>query len=354
MSADVTVYRRPLGEGIIGSCRVLDPVTPGPAGGDRTDSGRGPVLGGAIAPGPADEMGSMSRMLGQPGGGRWHGCAVLGSAEQGWQALSGFLQDGLRHGKRVVLAGLAVDGWAALQRRLSEDCVDTDAPMADGRIVLMPEDVSGRMVTLPAGDLFAAVAEQVRQSVADGYAAVRLGGIYPGVGIGPYEGVLNDLVRAVPLEVLCGYDRASLTFDEVQAVRRLHTGEVPDDAEYDDGVLRITRPRAGWVRLAGRWERGTHDAAFAVVADAAAAGDRNVDASSLRYVDPACLHGLLTGISGGLRLQRPNHLIRGLAGMLATKSSGEPAAGPEQDPSLRMAPNRRTGKDRAAGAAADR
>jgi hypothetical protein len=271
-------------------------------------------------------------MLGQPGGGRWHGCAVLGSAEQGWQALSGFLQDGLRQQQRVVLAGLRLDQQAALLRRLSEDGIDTDAPLRDGRIVVMPEELSRQMVTLTPNDLTASVAEQVRQSLADGFTGVRLGGIYPDTGVGPHEHALNDVVREVPLEVLCGYDRASLTFDEVQAVRRLHTGEIPDDAEYDDGILRITRPRAGWVRLAGRWERGNHDAAFPVLADAAAGGDRNVDTSSLRYIDPVCLHALLTGISGGLRLQRPNHLIRGLAEMLAVKSSGEPAADPGPEP----------------------
>ena len=62
---------------------------------------------------------------------------------------------------------------------------------------------------------------------------------------------------------------------------------------------------------------GNHDAALTVVRDAAAAGDRDLDLASLRYIDPAGIHALLTGIRGGLRLRRPNQMVRRLAALLA-------------------------------------
>lgn len=261
-------------------------------------------------------------MLVDPAGAGWHGCAVLSSAEQGWEALADFVEQGLGQHRRVVVSGLRLDQQAQLLRRLAEDGLDTEAPLLDGRVILMPEESSRELVTLDLKDLTRSVADQVGRALADGHQGVRLGGIFPGAGIGPYESVLDELVRAAPLDVLCGYDRTSLTFDEAQTVRVMHAGEMADDAEYDDGLLRITRPRPGWLRLAGRWERQNHAAALAVVTDAAAAGHRNVDTSSLRFVDPVGLHAMLTGIGGGLRLQRPNHLVQRLAGLLANKAIG--------------------------------
>ena len=250
---------------------------------------------------------------------RWHGCAVVHSAEQGWETLSDFVQEGVRRGQRVMVGGLRLDQRTDLLRRISEDGPDPDELMADGRLMVMPEEASLQLAALPAADLTQMIADQVDQALADGHRGLRLGGIHPGVGIGPFEAALDELIESVPLDVLCAYHRSALTFDELHTVRAVHTDEVPDDAEYDDGMLRITRPRQGWVRLAGRWERRNHEAALKVVSDAAAAGHRNVDTSSLRYVDPVGLHAMLTGISGGLRLQRPNHLVQQLAGLLAKK-----------------------------------
>ena len=41
-------------------------------------------------------------------------------------------------------------------------------------------------------------------------------------------------------------------------MRALHGREVIDTAVFDGGSLRITHPRAGWLRLAGRWNAGNH------------------------------------------------------------------------------------------------
>ena len=254
-----------------------------------------------------------------------HGCAVLSSAEQGWEALTGFITDGIERQEQVVLAGLRADQVADLVRRLrDEEGVDPDPAMVDGQLVVMDEAVSRGFFGLPPKDFADQLTGQVEQAVRDGYPGVRLSGLYPAVGVAPHELALDGLVRAVPLTVLCPYFRHDLTSREVEQVRALHGSEVTDIAVYDDGSLRITQPRVGWVRLAGRWDATNHAAALSVVADAAAAGHRDLDLVSLRSIDPAGVYALLTGISGGLRLRRPNQLVQRLAGFIATQRRPTP------------------------------
>ena len=95
---------------------------------------------------------------------------------------------------------------------------------------------------------------QVDESILEGYRGVRFTGLYPQRGIGPHELTLDRLVQVVALTVLCGYFRGDLTTGELTRVRALHAREVVDTAVFDDGRLRITRPRPGWLRLAGTWD----------------------------------------------------------------------------------------------------
>ena len=252
---------------------------------------------------------------------------MLSSTEHGWEVLADFVAEGIERQEQVFLAGLRTDQVPDLMRRLGdEDGVDPGPAIIDGQLVLMDEAVARsftvlrdgkHVITLPTKDLTAQLTGQVEQAVQDGYRGLRLSGVYPGVGVGPHELALDGLVQAFPLTVLCPYFRVDLTFPEVEQVRALHGREVIDTAVFDDGSLRITHPRAGWLRLAGRWNAGNHDAALTVVRDAAAAGDRDLDLASLRYIDPAGIHALLTGIRGGLRLRRPNQMVRRLAALLA-------------------------------------
>ena len=63
-----------------------------------------------------------------------HGCAVLSSAEQGWEALTGFITDGIERQEQVVPAGLRADQVADLVRRWrDEEGVDPDPAMVDGQ-----------------------------------------------------------------------------------------------------------------------------------------------------------------------------------------------------------------------------
>ena len=119
------------------------------------------------------------------------------------------------------------------------------------------------------------------------------------------------------MTVLCGYFSDNLTAQELARVRCLHARAVVDTAMYDDGRLRITRPRPGWLRLAGTWDTSNHDAALAVLAQAVAAGDRELDVSLLQSITQAGMHAPLTGL-GRVRLRRPNDTLQRLAQFLGT------------------------------------
>lgn len=249
-----------------------------------------------------------------------HTCAVVTSAEQCWEAMAGFIGDGIERQEQVVLAGLRPDELNDLLRRLrEEDGVDPDPAMADGQLVVMDEAAARAFFEMPTTEAVGQLADQVEQALAAGYSGIRLTGRYTGVGMGPHEWGLDALVRSAPLSILCPYHRAQLTFEEVEQIRKAHNSEIPDTGLFDDGSLRITRPRAGWLRLAGRWDATNHAAALAVVEHAASTGARDLDVASVRYIDPAGVHALLTGI-GPVRLRRPNEFVQRLARFFAAQS----------------------------------
>jgi len=249
-----------------------------------------------------------------------HTCAVVASAEQSWEAMAGFIGDGIERQEQVVLAGLRPDELNGLLRRLrEEDGVDPDPAMVDGQLVVMADAAARAFFEMPTAEAVGQLAEQVQRALAAGFRGLRLTGRYTGVGMGPHESALDALVSKVPLSILCPYHRDELTFQEVEQIREVHSSEIPDDSLFDDGSLRITRPRIGWLRLAGRWDANNHTAALSVVEHAAATGARELDMASVRYIDPAGVHALLTGI-GPVRLRRPNESVQRLARFLATQS----------------------------------
>ena len=249
-----------------------------------------------------------------------HTCAVVTSAEQGWEVLAGFIGDGIERQEQVVLVGLRPVELNDLMRRLrEEDGVDPDPAMADGQLVVMGEAAARAFFEMPTTEAVSQLAVQVEQALAAGYKGLRVTGRYTGVGVGPHESALDALVSTAPVSILCPYRRDELTYQEVEQIRDVHSSEMPDTGLFDDGSLRITRPRAGWLRLAGRWDANNHAAALAVVEHAAATGARDLDVASVRYIDPAGVHALLTGI-GPVRLRRPNDFVQRLARLFATRS----------------------------------
>jgi len=158
---------------------------------------------------------------------------------------------------------------------------------------------------------------RIDEAVSSGYRGIRLSGVYPRVGLGPQESTIHRLMRGKPLTVLCPYRRQNLTFDEVDRIRELHDSEVLDDALYDDSMLRVTRPRPGWLRLAGRMNATNYAAVLDVVAAAARGGDRDLDLASLRDIDATAAQALITSVGRGVRLRHPGPLVQRLARLLA-------------------------------------
>ncbi len=247
-----------------------------------------------------------------------HSCAVLTSQEQAWEMLTNFTADGIEREERILIAGLRVDQSRGLLQRLrEEDGVHCDAAMADGQIFVLDDASAPNFVPQETRDLTDELTAQVAQAIKDGYRGIRVTGLHRERGVGRHEAALDQLAVDIPLTVLCPYFAADLSDPEVEYVRAIHQVEIHDEAVYDDGSLRITRPRRGWVKLTGHWDAAHHSEALDVVARAAAAGDRDVDVASLRSIDRAAMLAMLTEIQGGLRLRAPQPQVKALVGELA-------------------------------------
>ena len=257
-----------------------------------------------------------------------HCCAVLTSDEQWWEVLAGFVAGGIERQERVLLVGLTDDEGKELITRLDEVGTDPETANRRGDLVILPEGPSREFFHLTEHDVAGELTRQIDDAVDSGYGGIRLSGIYPGVGVGPQEDIVDRLMKGKPLTVLCPYRRDNLTWDEVDQIRELHDTEVVDEALYDDGLLRVTRPRPGWLRLAGRLDATNQAAALGVVATAARSGDRDLDLASLRDIDAVAAHAMITSIGRGIRLRHPGPLVQRLARLLARRPSPVTAPGP--------------------------
>ena len=260
-----------------------------------------------------------------------HSCAVLTSDEQWWEVLAGFVAGGMDRSERVILVGLTDDERTQLTIRLDpvleEVGADPETVTGRGDLVILTEGLSQEFFRLSEDDLEGELARQIDDAAGGGYRGIRLSGVYPGIGLGPQESVIHRLMKGKPLTVLCPYRRQNLTYDEVDQIRELHDAEVIDEALYDDGLLRVTRPRPGWLRLAGRMDATNHAAALRVVAMAAQSGDRDLDLASLRDIDTVAAHAMITSIGRGIRLRHPGPLVQRLARLLASRPTPVTATG---------------------------
>ncbi len=261
-----------------------------------------------------------------------HSCAVLTSDEQWWEVLAGFVAGGMDRGERVILVGLTEDEGTELTVRLDEVGGDPVTATRRGELVILREGPSQEFFRLTENDVAGELTRQIDDAAGSGYRGVRLSGVYPGIGLGPQESTVHRLMRGKPLTVLCPYRRANLTYDEVDRIRELHDSEVVDDALYDDSMLRVTRPRPGWLRLAGRMNATNYAAVLDVVAAAARGGDRDLDLASLRDIDAAAAHALITSVGRGVRLRHPGPLVQRLARLLARGPVPAVARGSDRPP----------------------
>ena len=256
---------------------------------------------------------------------RRHSYAVVDGAEHALEITSGFVISGLRKSDQVILVGLTDRRAGLLLARLREDGTDPAGALRVGQLVIVDQVKTHALYAMQTNQVADELDRQATVAVRAGYAGIRFGGLLPGTTVSPHERTLNLLVLARPATALCLY-HGQAPAEVLTQVHRLHDRRLPSIAVLDDGELRITTISRHGLRLAGRIGPGNRFQTLAVLADAAGEGRRNIDAASLREIDPESLHALLT--SGlGLKLRRLNPVVQRLTRALAAQT--QPASSPD-------------------------
>ena len=228
-----------------------------------------------------------------------HQLVVPISDEQLREQSSAFVAGGLTAGEQVSYFD---DGTADdVLERLTDDGVDTVEPLRTGQLQVVPPDVTRSALDARPDQLGGILDGSVDAALEAGWRGLRFTGDLvrglepPGGPLEEVDGVVDRVVRDRPARVLCVYDRARFPPWLIDRMRALHTREVPDDSVYDDGLLRITRGRAGVARLAGEIDQSNRQQVRRVLEPMrtetlrAASGpvDLVLDLGSLRFVDVA-------------------------------------------------------------------
>jgi hypothetical protein len=248
---------------------------------------------------------------------RRHSYAVVDGPEHVLELSAEFVTAGLARTERITLVGLSDQRAAAVLTRMREDGVDPDGALRDRRLIIADESATAALYTMTAQQLTDRVIDQATAAIGDGLTGIRLGGMLPGLETSPHERSLSRLVREHPVTALCLYHPRAPTAVRSEA-HALHDRQVRSTAVFDDRDLRVSLSPGQGVRLAGRIHPGNRARALSILTDAARTGRPNIDAASLRDIDPTSLHAILT--SGlGLSLRRPHPLVQRLTRELAAQ-----------------------------------
>ncbi len=230
-----------------------------------------------------------------------HACVVPDSAEHLWEVTAAWLAGGLAAGERVVY--FEDDTAEALLNRLADDRVPVRGALADGQLVIVPTERAHAALAAPAAQLEAIIAEQVDDSVAQGWSGLRLSGesgsLLRSGGVGRVVALEQTFDRAVSehprARLLCRYDRHTYDDGVLAEMRAMHHTELVTPAVYDDTLLRITNVGPSAARLAGEVDHSNRprirslidtilDRALRSYSDPT---DITLDLSSLRFLDVA-------------------------------------------------------------------
>jgi anti-anti-sigma factor len=235
-----------------------------------------------------------------------HACAVPVSDEQLWEMTAAYLAAGLASGEQVVY----FDDGASEQvlARLADDRVPVEESLSDGRLAIVPTDVTRAALRSPVPAVEEMVLGTIDGALAQGYPGVRMTGQLSyalrragGVSLHEYDAVLDAVVRDRPARVLCFYDRRRFPEAAIEDLRARHHTEVVVPAIYDDGLLRITAAGPSGARLSGevdhsnrpRIRRLLETALDEALRSHSAPTDITLDLSSLRFVDVAAAVSLV-------------------------------------------------------------
>lgn len=241
--------------------------------------------------------------------GATHACAVLISAEQQAEVAAAFVARQLTAGRRVVVLGLDAEA-AALTRRLREDGTDASAVLATAQLSVPEAQESSALLALPDDRLRSWLTGLADTAADDGLAglAVVTGSLVPRGDA--HEASLDVVARACGVAVLCLYAWLLMDAESVTRVRAFHAVHLDEVALHDDGMLRITAPGPGVLRLAGELDLSNRaPAAAALQAATPDGGHLELDLASLRFVDAGGAGALLAlaarpGADGVLRVRR--------------------------------------------------
>ncbi|MDQ4116440.1 MAG: MEDS domain-containing protein [Actinomycetota bacterium] len=229
-----------------------------------------------------------------------HQLVVPVSDEQLREQCSAFVAGGLAAGEQVSYVD---DGTAdAVLERLTDDGVDTAEPLRTGQLRILPPGVTRSALAGRPEELAGILDGAVDAALDGGWRGLRFTGDLVhglerpgGVLLPDVDGAVDRVVRARPARALCVYDRARFPAWLVDRMRALHSGEIPNDAVYDDGLLRITRGRGGVARLAGEIDHSNRQQVRRVLEpmrtetlrSSSGPVDLVLDLVSLRFVDVA-------------------------------------------------------------------
>ncbi|HEY1969704.1 MAG TPA: MEDS domain-containing protein [Pseudonocardia sp.] len=198
----------------------------------------------------------MSKTLGEISVGD-HACVVADSDEQHWEIGAGYVLGGLCRDEKVVYFD-AARSTEPMLRRLHEDNVDVEAYVRSGQLVLMSPEQTDQLWKLSVGELLGVVDQTVRGALSEGYRSVRItdepaGMVHrpTGIGCAELDQAVDEAMRGIPISLLCQYERADWSVDELAQLCNVHPIEISTPAIYDDGLLRITRTAPFTIRVAG-------------------------------------------------------------------------------------------------------
>jgi anti-anti-sigma factor len=236
-----------------------------------------------------------------------HTCLVPDSVEHSREVAAAWLAGGLRAGERVMYFEDETAG--AVLDRLADDRVPVERALTEGQFVLVPTESTRAAATSPLAGLAEMMAGVIRESEGLGWPGLRMTSETPDLQIGRgldavvgYESIVDRVLREHPtVRLLCRFEHRLFDDDALEAVRAVHRSELITPAVYDDGLLRVTRPGPGRLRLAGEADHSNRpvirkllDTALdAALRSDSAPRDIVLDLASLRFVDVSGVVGLV-------------------------------------------------------------
>ncbi|MET0189237.1 MAG: MEDS domain-containing protein [Pseudonocardia sediminis] len=238
-----------------------------------------------------------------------HTCLMPDSDEHAWEATAAWIAGGLVAGERVIyFEDCTAD---RLLERLDDDRVPVESAIADGQFQIVPTEQTRAMVSVPMDQVETVTEQVIGETIAQGWPGMRLIGEAArgrmGMGLDElvaYEtGIDNVLSRNPTARLLCLYDRQQFDDEAVAAMRSVHGTEYTAPPSYDDGLLRVTRPVASTLRLAGEIDHSNRSVLRRMIDGALEQTLREVDVpvdvtldlASLRFLDVAGAVELLRG-----------------------------------------------------------